>query len=371
MNNTEANNNTPNNVRGRGRGCGNERGGRRGRGRQAGTFVFVVDPTVQHNTTSVNNSNGQADNRIPENNNANVENDNGSSRSYNVWPEAAICILLKIMAGTYNLLLRRGDTALKQFIWVPNFMHLSMQRKWKDKKNRFTGAINAARETGVGGTVPNMPYYEEIAKITQDDHSIQPEVIYESVNMEENGTRSYRRSNDVDLKNAIESDGPQTTYLTPTEVDQLVIQKALADRYPTEDSLNPEGCSVPPPLATPTSAPPPTSAPATEPSTPTPTPASAVPPAATDATPPPPYTSAPPPPPQTSASSSPRSTGTSRNSRTSGEQSSSTTDPIEAARHLSDEHMAHAQQLGVEMMDRMAALLWEDREQRLHDVDNM
>ncbi|KAG2193047.1 hypothetical protein INT47_009297 [Mucor saturninus] len=107
-------------------------------------------------------------------------------------------------------------------------------------KNRFTRARNAARETGVGATVPNVPHYEEIAKITQDDPSIQPELIYKSVNMEENDTRSYRRSNDVNLMNAIESDGLQTTYLTPTEVDQLVIQKALADRYPTEDSVNPK-----------------------------------------------------------------------------------------------------------------------------------
>ncbi|KAG2194775.1 hypothetical protein INT47_012077 [Mucor saturninus] len=264
--------------------------------------------------------------------------------------------------------------------FVANFTNNSVQRKWKDMKIRFTRARNAARETGVGGTVPDMPYYEEIAKITQDDPSIQPEVIYESVNIEENGTRSYRRSNDVDLMNAIECDGPQTTYLTPTEVDQLVIQKAIANRYPTEDSVDPEGPSVPPPPATPTSAPPPTSTPATEPPTPTPTPASAVPPASTDATPPPPYTSAPspppyssapPPPPQTSAPPPPRSTRTSRNSRTSGEQSSSTTDPIEAARQLSDEHMAHARQLGVEMMERMAALQREDREQRLLDVDNM
>ncbi|KAG2194776.1 hypothetical protein INT47_012078 [Mucor saturninus] len=112
MNNTEANNNTPNNVRRRGRGRGNGRGGRRGRGRQAGTFVFVVDPTVQHNTTPVNNSNAQADNTTPENNNSDVEDDNGPSRSYNGWPEVAICILLEIMAGTYNHLLRRGDTAL-------------------------------------------------------------------------------------------------------------------------------------------------------------------------------------------------------------------------------------------------------------------
>ncbi|KAI7897163.1 uncharacterized protein EV154DRAFT_489192, partial [Mucor mucedo] len=294
MSNTEANNNTPNNVRGRGRGCGNGRGGRRGRGRHAGTFVFV-EPTVQHNTTPVNNSNAQA-----ENNNANVEDDNGPSRPYNVWPEVAICILLEIMAGTYNHLLRRGDTALKQFIWVhsaallkekmaeyantdavrafiANVTHLSMQRKWKDMKARFTRARNAARETGVGGTVPDIPYYEEIAKITQDDPSIQPEVIYESVNMEENGIRSYRRSNDVDLMDAIGSDGPETTYLTPTEVDQLVIQKALADRYPTEGSSVPSSstapASAPPPP--PTSAPPPASTPATEQPTPTPTSASA------------------------------------------------------------------------------------------------
>ncbi|KAI7875439.1 uncharacterized protein EV154DRAFT_526655, partial [Mucor mucedo] len=281
MNNTEANNNTPNNVRGRGRGRRNGRGGRRGRGRHAGTFVFV-EPTVQHNTTPVNNSNAQA-----ENNNANVEDDNGPSRPYNVWPEVAICILLEIMAGTYNHLLRRRDTALKQFIWVHSaallkekmaeYANTDAVRAFianKDMKARFTRARNAARETGV-----------EIAKITQDDPSIQPEVIYESVNMEENGIRSYRRSNDVDLMDAIGSDGPETTYLTPTEVDQLVIQKALADRYPTEGSSVPSPSTAPAPAPSstpssappppPTSAPPPTSTPATEPPTPTPTSASA------------------------------------------------------------------------------------------------
>ncbi|KAG2209289.1 hypothetical protein INT47_005581 [Mucor saturninus] len=173
-------NNTRNNVRGRGRGRGNGRGGRRGRDRQAGTFVFVVDPTVQDNTTPVNSSNAQADNTTPENNNSDVEDDNGPSRSYNVWPEVAIFILLEIMAGTYNHSLRRRDTALKQFIWVhsaallkekmaeyantdaitafvANVKHHSMQRKWKDMKIRFTRARNAARETGLGGTVPDMP----------------------------------------------------------------------------------------------------------------------------------------------------------------------------------------------------------------------
>ncbi|KAI7865310.1 uncharacterized protein EV154DRAFT_572204 [Mucor mucedo] len=469
MNNTEANNNAPNNVRGRGRGRGNGRGGRRGRGRRAGTFVFVVDPTVQQNTIPVDNGNTEADS------NANVDDDDEpeqlSSRSYNVWPDVAICILLEIMAGTYSYLLRRSDTALKQLIWVhsaallkeklaenattdvitaflTNFSETSMQRKWADMKQRFTRVRNAARETGVGGTVPNMPYYEEIAKITQDDPSIQPEVIYESINMQESGIRSYRRFNDANLMNAIGSDGPETTYLGPTEVDQLVIQKAFADRYPARDSTNNEGPAVPSffesasappppttapaptpataptptptptptavPTSTPTTEPPtptavPTSTPTTEPPTPTPTPtsASAAPPTLTGATlppppsstPPPPYTSAPPPPPPpytsaqpppppssappppppssappppppSSAPPPPRSTRTSRNSRTSGEQSSST-DPIEAARQLSDEHMARARQLGVEMMDRMAASQREDREQRLLDVDNM
>ncbi|KAI7866494.1 uncharacterized protein EV154DRAFT_583550 [Mucor mucedo] len=448
MNNTEANNNAPNNVRGPGRGRGNGRGGRRGRGRRAGTFVFVVDPTVQQNTTPVNNGNTEADS------NANVDDDDEpeqpSSRSYNVWPDVAICILLEIMAGTYSYLLRRSDTALKQLIWVhsaallkeklaenastdvlraflANISETSMQRKWADMKQRFTRVRNAARETGVGGTVPNMPYYEEIAKITQDDPSIQPEVIYESINMEESGIRSYRRFNDDNLMNAIGSDGPETTYLAPTEVDQLVIQKAFADRYPARDSTNNEGPAVPsfnesasappPPTTAPATAPTPTSTPTavptstptavptstptTEPPTPTPTPtsASAAPPTSTGATPPPPpsstppppYTSAPPPPPPpytsaqpppppssappppppSSAPPPPRSTRTSRNSRTSGEQSSSTPDPIEAARQLSDEHMARARQLGVEMMDRMAASQREDREQRLLDVDNM
>ncbi|KAI7870895.1 uncharacterized protein EV154DRAFT_570782 [Mucor mucedo] len=417
-----ANNNAPNNVRGRGR------GGRRGRGRRAGTFVFVVDPTVQQNTIPVNNGNTEADN------NANVDDDDEpeqlSSRSYNVWSDVAICILLEIMAGTYSYLLRRSDTALKQLIWVhsaallkeklaenattdvitaflTNYSGTSMQRKWADMKQRFT---------------------REIATITQDNPSIQPEVIYESINMQESGIRSYRRFNDANLMNAIGSDVPETTYLGPTEVDQLVIQKAFADRYPARDSTNNEGPAVPsffesasappPPTTAPAPAPTPatastptptptptavpTSTPTTEPPTPTPTPtsASAAPPTSTGATPPPPpsstppppytsapppppppytsapppppppYTSAQPPPPPSSAPPPPRSTRTSRNSRTSGEQSSST-DPIEAARQLSDEHMARARQLRVEMMDRMAASQREDREQRLLDVDNM
>ncbi|KAI7891887.1 uncharacterized protein EV154DRAFT_506804 [Mucor mucedo] len=269
MNNTEANNNTSNNARGRGRGRGNGRGGRRGRGKDTGTFVFVVDPIFQRNATPVNNSNAQT-----ENNNANVEDDNEPSRPYNVWPEVAICILLEIMAGTYSHLLRRGDTSLKQLIWihsaallkekiieyantdeirafVANVTPVSMQRKWKDMKNRFTKARNAARETGVDGTVSNVPYYEEIAKIIQDNPSIQPE----GINMEENGIRPYRRSNDIDLMNSIGSDGPKTTYVAPTEVDQLVIQKALTDRYATEDPVDPEGSSVPSSTSAPTPTP--------------------------------------------------------------------------------------------------------------------
>ncbi|KAI7878540.1 uncharacterized protein EV154DRAFT_568880 [Mucor mucedo] len=392
MNNTEAINNTPNNVRGRGRGRENGRGGIRGCGRHAGTFVFV-DPTVQHSTTPVNNSNAQA-----EKNNADVEDDNGPSRPYKLWPEVAICILLEIMAGTYNHLLRRGDIALKQFIWVhsaalfkekmaeyattdairefiANVTHLSMQRKLKDKKGIFTGA----GETGVGGTVPDVPHYEEIAKITQDNPSIQLDVIYESVNMEENGIRSYRRSNVADLMDAIGSMVPK--------LHQLMIRKSLADRYPAEDSVDPEGSSVPSsstapapaPPSTPSSAPP-TSTPATEAPTPTPTSASAVPPASTGATPPPRYTFAPPPPPYSSASPlppptsappPPRSTHTLRNNRTSGEQSSSTIDPIEDARQLPEERMAHARQLGVEMMNRMAAVQREEREQRIRYLDSM
>ncbi|KAI7872235.1 uncharacterized protein EV154DRAFT_570543 [Mucor mucedo] len=437
MNNTEANNNAPNNVHGPGRGRGNGRGGRRERGRRAGTFVFVVDPTVQQNTTPVNNGNTEADS------NANVDDNDEpeqpSSRSYNVWPDVAICILLEIMAGTYSYLLRRSNTALKQLIWVhwaallkeklaenastdvlraflANISETSMQRKWADMKQRFNRVRNSARETGVGGTVRNMPYYEEIAKITQDDPSIQPEVIYESINTQESGFPSYRRFNDVNLMNAIGSDGPETIYLGPTEVDQLVIQKAFADRYPTRDSTNNEGPAVPSFFESVSAPPPPTTAPAP---TPTPTPATATHPH------PHPHqpqhqqpnqqhqhqhphqhpqhhqhrqaqhllhhhphlhlhilyirttstsiycTSAPPPLPPSSAPPPPRSTRTSRNSRTSGEQSSSTPDPIEAARQLSDEHMPRARQLGVEMMDRMAALQKEDREQRLLDVDNM
>ncbi|KAI7864636.1 uncharacterized protein EV154DRAFT_572415 [Mucor mucedo] len=61
MNNNEANNNTPNNARGGGRGRGYRRGGRRGRHRHSGTFVFV-DPTFQHNTMPVNNSNALSKN---------------------------------------------------------------------------------------------------------------------------------------------------------------------------------------------------------------------------------------------------------------------------------------------------------------------
>ncbi|KAG2209939.1 hypothetical protein INT47_003374 [Mucor saturninus] len=239
MNNTEANNNTPNNIRGRGR----------GRGR-------VVEMDVEHNTTPVNNSNAQTDNTIPENNNADVEDDNEPSRPYVVWPEVANCILLEITAGTYSHLLKRGDTTFKQFIW-----------------GFVADVTQVTRETGVGGTVPNVPYYEEIAKITQDNPSIQPEVIYESINMEENGIRSYRRSNDIDLMNTIGSDGPETTYLTPTEVDQLVIQKALADRYPTEESVDTEGYPILPSSTAPTLIPPtPISAPPPASTTPTSTP---------------------------------------------------------------------------------------------------
>ncbi|KAI7863346.1 uncharacterized protein EV154DRAFT_572765 [Mucor mucedo] len=392
MNNTEANNNAPNHVRGPGRGRENGRGGRRGRGRRAGTFVFVVDPTVQQNTTPVNNGNTEADS------NANVDDDDEpekpTSRSYNVWPDVAICILLEIMAGTYSYLLRRSDTALKQLIWVysaalmkeklaenastdilraflANISETSMQRKWADMKQRFI-------------------------RIIQDDLSIQPEVIYESINMEESRIRSYRQFNDDNLMNAIRSEGPETTYLGPTDVDQLVIQKAFADRYPVRYSTNNEGPAVPSFNESASAPPPPTTAP---PPTPTPAPrttsVSAAPPTSTSTTPPPPpsfappppytsapplppytfapppppytsappplpYTSAPPPPPPSSAPPPPRSARTSRNSRTSGEQSSSTPDPIEAARQLLDVHMACARQLGVEMMDGMAASQRED-----------
>ncbi|KAI7872228.1 uncharacterized protein EV154DRAFT_570520 [Mucor mucedo] len=184
MNNTEANNNAPNNVRGPGRGRGNEHGGRRRRGRRAGNFVFVVDPTVQQNTTPVNNGNTEAGS------NANVDDDDEpeqlSSRSYNVWPNVAICILLEIMDET--MAENASTDVLRAFL--ADISETSMQRKWADMKQSFTRVRNAARETGVGGTVPNMPYYEEIAKITQDNSSIQPEVIYESINMEESISRT-------------------------------------------------------------------------------------------------------------------------------------------------------------------------------------
>ncbi|KAI7880015.1 uncharacterized protein EV154DRAFT_568543 [Mucor mucedo] len=369
MNNTEANTNATNNVRGRGRGRGNGRGVRRGRGRRAGTFVFVVDPTVQQNTTPVNNGNTEADS------NANVNDDDEpeqpSSRSDTalkqlIWVHSAALLKEKLAQNARTDVLRA---------FLANISEKSMQRKWADMKQCFTRVRNAARETGVGGTVPNMPYYEEIAKITQDNPSIQPEVIYKSINMQESGIRSYRRFNDANLLNTVGSDGPETTYLGP-----------FADRYPARDSTNNEGPAVPSffesvsappppttapaptptlataptPTPTPTPTAVPTSTPTTEPPTPTPTLTSAsaaptstgvTPPPPPSSTPPPPYTTAPPPPPPPYTSAQPP--------------------PPPSARQLSDEHMARASQLGVEMMDRMAASQREDREQRLLDVDNM
>ncbi|KAG2201859.1 hypothetical protein INT47_004416 [Mucor saturninus] len=325
MNNTEANNNIPKNVRGRGRGRGNGRGGRRRRGRHAGIFVFLSILPFSITPLLLTTSTPKLTTRHP--------------ITYNVWPEVAICILLEIMTGTYSYLLRKNDTALKQLIW--------------------------------------------------DDPSIQPEVNYKSINMQESRIRSYRRFNDADLMNAIGSDGREMTYLGPTEVDQLVIQKAFADKYPARDYTNNEGPTVPSfnesvsaptapataPAPTPTLTAVPTSTPTTEQpnnrTTNTNTHISIRSTTSIDRRSASTTTFVAPPPPPTSAPSPPRSTRTSRNSRTSGEQSLSTTDPIEAARQLSHEHMAHARQLGVEMMDRMAALQREDREQRLLDVDNM
>ncbi|KAI7888883.1 uncharacterized protein EV154DRAFT_565915 [Mucor mucedo] len=347
MNNTEANNNTPKNVPGCRRGFGNRR----------------------HNTIPVNNSNYQ-----DENNNIDVEYDNRPSRPYNYANTDAIMAFLA------------------------NVTHLSMHRKWKNIETRFTRARKATRETEVGVTVPNVRYYKEIANITQDDSSIQPEVIYQRVHIEKNGIQSYRITNDVHLMDAIGSDGPETTYLTPTDVDRIDIQNhiqqqhlhhhqhlyphyhlhlhphhnqhqyqqpntntntttntnisirstTIMDRryistsiyirntstyifiYTTSTSTNIRTTTtttyiltiLPPPL--PTSAPTPL-----------------------------------------------RVTRTSKNNRKSGEQSLSTIDPIDAARQLSEKHMAHARELRVEIKDRMTAVQREEKEQRIRDLDNI
>lgn len=179
-----------------------------------------------------------------------------TTRTYVTWPKLAVSLLVEIMAVTYNFLLNKTDTALKQLVWkhslrllkVKLVLHKTlpehdvfqqkvtsnmMQKKWADLKAKFIRAFDLARSPGFTGTVQPFPFIKEIAKITRDDPGVQPEVTYESINREETGPSAYRRDDVMTLIGSDNEDKPTFgCFLTRDEIRRLVIDRARDERYP-------------------------------------------------------------------------------------------------------------------------------------------
>ncbi|KAI7865042.1 uncharacterized protein EV154DRAFT_584531 [Mucor mucedo] len=204
-----------------------------------------------------------------------------TSRSYLVWPKKAKDILLEITTETHLVLVERSDTNMRKRIWKYSTILMKkkllesnptdaeklfaekvtseqMQTQWAGMRRRYTTRRDETRVTGNGGESPeDEEYYAAVGAITRDDPSINPQILFETVNMEETGIHIYNIDQDEDLQRVVESNqsavetgrhnrnnGVQNLlglgrilYMDDTEVKREVINKARRERYPSA-SLN-------------------------------------------------------------------------------------------------------------------------------------
>ncbi|KAI7869419.1 uncharacterized protein EV154DRAFT_571165 [Mucor mucedo] len=181
-----------------------------------------------------------------------------TSRSYLVWPKKAKDILLEITTETHLVLVERSDTNMKKLIWkystilmkkkllesnpidaekrfAEKFTSEQMQTQWAGMRRRYTTRRDQTRVTGNGGESPeDEQYYAAVGAITRDDPSINPQILFETVNMEETvETGRHNRNNGVQNLLGL----GRFLYMDDTEVKREVINKARRERYPSA-SLN-------------------------------------------------------------------------------------------------------------------------------------
>ncbi|KAI7873309.1 uncharacterized protein EV154DRAFT_579123 [Mucor mucedo] len=204
-----------------------------------------------------------------------------TSRSYLVWPKKAKDILLEITTETHLVLVERSDTNMKKLIWKYSTILMKkkllesnptdaekpfaekvtseqMQTQWAGMRRRYTTRRDETRVTENGGESPEAEEYYAVGAITRDDPSINPQILFETVNMEETGIHIYDIDQDEDLQRVVESNqsavetgrhyrsnGVQNLlglgrilYMDDTEVKREMINKARRERYPSA-SLNP------------------------------------------------------------------------------------------------------------------------------------
>ncbi|KAL0582353.1 hypothetical protein ABG067_007800 [Albugo candida] len=193
------------------------------------------------------------------------------------WTNMAITILLAVMLRTHMFLHNCTRVPLRELVWKHTRLYImseltrhvdlgavhgelaqvyrnfcsrlqddQVERKWNSMKTYYT--LRRDRNRLTGNSASNLRewiYYDEVAKITEDDPSINPAYTIETMHMYETGFTIYRIEHDNEFTISTSGDVNRYPAFVPYgRQDQIqieVIDAARFEFYGEHNYLDPEG----------------------------------------------------------------------------------------------------------------------------------